>query len=214
MAGQGAKRCSLNSWCPIHVHTPMPMLSMLAGPCTQDGRWVHPKGSTLWWACHWGQVQRLPPTMLQGCIQAWHESMQHWHWFMGGLCRWQNPVEATIVTRTEKRGGCLPRKKWWKMGQENSQTSAGPPKTTSSICLHMSGMQQRLQIQDWPLQPHKTMHISKLSGCYSIVEQLTDAIIISLLCYITSIQFVLCQCNLFLVISKSHHGILCHADAI
>ena len=38
MAGQGVKqRCSLNSWCPIHVHTPMPMPSTLAGPCTQDG---------------------------------------------------------------------------------------------------------------------------------------------------------------------------------
>ena len=49
MAGQGVKQqCSLNSWCPIHVHTPMPMPSMLAGPCTQDGRWVHPQGSTLW----------------------------------------------------------------------------------------------------------------------------------------------------------------------
>ena len=46
--------CSPNSWCPIHVHTPMSMLSMLAGPHSQDGRWVHPQWSTLWWACHWG----------------------------------------------------------------------------------------------------------------------------------------------------------------
>ena len=94
---------------------------------------------------------------------------------MGSLCRWQNPVEATSVTRTEKRGGCHPRKKRWKIGQENSQSSAGPPRPTSSIGLHMQELQQTLQIQDWPLQPHKTMLISNLSRCYSIVDRLTDA---------------------------------------
>ena len=66
-------------------------------------------------------------------------------------------------------------KKMMKDGQEKSQSSAGPPSPTSSICLHMPGLQQRLQIQDWPLQRHKTMLINNLSGRYSIVDRLTDA---------------------------------------
>ena len=39
------KWCSLKSWCPIHVHAPMTMPSTLAGPHSQDGRWVYPQGS-------------------------------------------------------------------------------------------------------------------------------------------------------------------------
>ena len=43
MTGQGAKQqCSLKSWYSIHVHTCMSILSTLAGPHSQDGRWAHP----------------------------------------------------------------------------------------------------------------------------------------------------------------------------
>ena len=84
------------------------------------------------------------------------------------------PCGSNKCYKDWKEGRLPSKKKWWKMDQENSQSSAGPPRPTSSICLHMSGLQQRLQIQDWPLQPHKMMLISNLSGCYSIVNQLTD----------------------------------------
>ena len=96
---------------------------------------------------------------------------ESWEAFADGKTLWKQQVSQGL-----NRGEVgIQEKKWWKTGQENSQSSAGPPGPTSSICLHMPGLQQRLQIQDWPLQPYKTMLISYLSGCYSIVDQLMDA---------------------------------------
>ena len=70
-----------------------------------------------------------------------------WEAFADDRTLWKQQVSQGL-----KRGeAAFQEKKQWNTGQENRQTSAGPPKTTSSICLHMSGMQQRLHIQDWPL---------------------------------------------------------------
>ena len=176
MVGQGAKQwCSLKSWCPIHVHTPMSMPSMLGGPNSQDGRWFIPKdllyGELATGARCRGHPQLHYKDVCKCDMKAYSIDTESWEAFADDrtLCKQQ-------VSQRLKRGeASIQEKKWWKMGQENSQSSAGPPRPTSSICLHMPGLQQRLQIQGWPLQPHKTMPISNLSGCYSIVDRLTDA---------------------------------------
>ena len=78
------------------------------------------------------------------------------------------PCRSNKCHKDWKEGSLPSEKKWWQMGQENSQSTAGPPRLTSGIYLHMPGLQQRLQIQDWPLQPHKRMLTNDLSWHYSI----------------------------------------------
>lgn len=45
-----------------------------------------------------------------------------------------------------KEGSYHPRQ-LWKKGQKNSQATAGPSRPTTDVCLHVLGLQQRLQIQ-------------------------------------------------------------------
>ena len=69
---------------------------------------------------------------------------ESWEAFADDRTLWKQQVSQGL-----KRGEAAIQEKNDKgMGQEKSQTSAGPPKATSSICLYMPGLQQRLQIQD------------------------------------------------------------------
>ena len=73
------------------------------------------------------------PTTPQGCMQAWHESMQQQNWVMGSLCRQQNLVGAASVTRSEMRGGCHLRKndEWWARRTASQQEDHPDPHQAS-----------------------------------------------------------------------------------
>ena len=176
MAGEGLKKqCSLKSWCPIHVHTPTSMLSTLAGPPSQDGRWAHPKDPLHAELTTGARCKGHPnyDSRTYGSMTWKHATLTQSH---GKPLQMTEPCGSRKCHKDWKERRLPSKKKWWKTGQENSQSSAGPPRPTSDICLHMPGLQQRLQIQDWPLQPHKTMLINNLSWHYSIFDQLMDAI--------------------------------------
>ena len=103
-------------------------------------------------------------------MKACNNDTDSWEAFADDRTLWKQRVSQGL------KGGRLPsKKKTMKDGPGEQPDISRTTKNHIKHLSYMSGMQQRLQIQDWPLQPHKTMHISNLSGCYSIVEQLMDA---------------------------------------
>ena len=101
-----------------------------------------------------------------------------WEAFADDRTLWKQQVskglkggEAAFQEKNDKR--------WARRTARHQQDHQKPHQAFVFTCQGCSRDCNRdaaeIAIQDWPLQPHRMMHISNLSGCYSIVKQLRDA---------------------------------------
>ena len=101
-------------------------------------------------------------------MKACNIDTKSWEAFADDRTLWKQQVLQGL-----KRGKAgIQEKKLWKMGQENSQSSAGPPRPTSGIYLHMP--RDAAEIANSGLASTATQDdvINNLSWHYSIVNWL------------------------------------------